>query len=124
MAEGRSDANIVGSLPWAGSANRTRQVEGRQTEARILKMRGARVHPNSGAGHIKDDGSDEHRLYEVKDARKTHTIKADELRALFVRAVRQNKQGIYLVYFSDCDFTLECRLIPGGKGLVSEGIGE
>jgi hypothetical protein len=85
---------------------------------KLLKQRGARIHPNSGAGHIKDDGSDDHRLYEIKDARRTHTLNADELRALYVRAVRQGKQAVYLIYFSDQDWTLECRLVPGGKGLM------
>ena len=43
------------------------------TEAKILKERGALVHPNSGAGTIKDDGHDDDYVYEVKDARKTIT---------------------------------------------------
>lgn len=107
---------IANVLPYA--PRDTRQVEGRKTEGRILKALGAVLHPNSGAGNIKDDGHDDHRLYEIKDARKTHTLKADDLRALFVRAVRQGKQAVYLVYFSDQDFTVECRLVPGGKELV------
>lgn len=104
-------------LRW-GALPRSRQEQGRVTEARLLKQRGARVHPNSGAGHIKEDGSDEHLLYEVKDARKTFTLNAKDLKTTFTRALRQGKMGVWLVYFSDQDVTVEIRLIPGGRELV------
>lgn len=84
-----------------------------------MKARGARVHPNSGAGNIKDDGSDEHIVYEVKDARKNYTLKVAELVTLYKRAVRQGKMGVFLIYFSDCDMTAEIRLTPGGRELVT-----
>jgi hypothetical protein len=87
---------------------------------KILEARGARVHPNSGAGSIKDDGSDDEYVYEVKDATKSFTLKSKELRATFVRAVRQGKLPMWLVYFGDGDFTAEIRLVPGGKELISE----
>lgn len=93
-------------------------MQGRDTEKRLLEERGARVHPMSGAGSIKEDGSDEHLLYEVKDARKTFSLKASELKGTFVRAARQGKMGVWLVYFSDCDVTAEIRLIPGGRELL------
>jgi hypothetical protein len=78
-----------------------------------------KVHPNSGAGHIKHDGSDDEFLVEVKDARKSYTMKSTELRELTTRAIRQSKLPMFLVYFIDGDFTLECHVIPGGKELIA-----
>jgi hypothetical protein len=57
-------------------------------------------------------------LYEVKDARKSFTLKGADLRGLFVRAVRQDKTACMLIYFSNLGFTAEVRLIPGGKELI------
>lgn len=91
------------------------------TEARILKARGARQHPRSGAGRIKDDGSDENYIYEVKDARKSYTLKAKTLVDLFRRGAQQGKGALTLIYFSDIDATAEVRLIPGGRELVRDG---
>ena len=76
------------------------------------------IHPNSGAGHIKEDGHDDECLYEVKDARKGFRLTAAELKRSFVRAVRQQRTAVWLIYFSDDDFTAEVRIIPGGKELV------
>lgn len=100
--------------PWN---RRTRQEEGHHTEAALLKQRGAIQHPRSGAGAIKDDGHDDNYLFEVKDARKSYTLNGRDLRGLFVRAVRQDKTGCMLIFFSDLGFTAEVRLIPGGKEL-------
>jgi hypothetical protein len=85
------------------------------TEKQLLKKRGARVHPMSGAGRIKDDGSDDAYLFEIKDAVKSHTLNADDLWALFVRAVRQDREALYLVQFKRHDFVAEIRIIPGGS---------
>lgn len=89
----------------------TRQVQGRITERKILKDRGAKVHPNSGAGKIKDDGHDEDYLYEVKDANKTHSISALEIRNLRKRAAQQGKQAVYIIKFPG--FTMECFVRTG-----------
>lgn len=72
----------------------------------------------SGAGKIKDDGHTDESLFEVKDARASFTLRAAEMRGLFRRAIAQGKLGVLLVYFSDEDFTVECRLVPGGKEAV------
>jgi protein RecA len=93
----------------------SRQQQGRVTEKQLLKKRGARVHPMSGAGRIKDDGSDDAYLFEIKDAVKSHTLNADDLWALFVRAVRQDREALYLVQFKRHDFVAEIRIIPGGS---------
>lgn len=69
----------------------------------------------SGAGSIKDDGSDDEHVYEIKDARRSHTLIAAALKGLLVRAIRQGKQPVYVVYFSDDDLTIECRVIPGRR---------
>lgn len=99
-------------LPWAV---KSRQMQGLDTEKRLLKERGAKVHPRSGAGRIKEDGSNGETVYEVKDCRKTYTLKAKDLRASFVNAVRQGKDSTWLIYFDDVNFTAEVRLVPGGK---------
>ncbi len=103
-------------LSW-GARPKTRQVEGRDVEAKLLKERGARVHPMSGAGSIKEDGSDDHNLYEVKLANKSFTLKSKDLVKTLVRAIRQGKQGVWLIHFDDDDLTAEIRLCPGGREL-------
>lgn len=86
------------SLPWEP---RSRQKEGERTERRIVKKRGGRVHPRSGAGRIKDDGSTDTEVIEVKDANVSHTLKARDLEALFERAVRQGKDAVYVIKFNN-----------------------
>jgi hypothetical protein len=109
------------AVPWDVKWQKpSRQVQGRITERKLLQDIGARVHPNSGAGHIKEDGSDEEHLYEVKDCRKSFTLKASDLRQSFVRAVRQQKTSVWMIHFSDAGFTAEVRLIPGGKELLHD----
>ena len=82
-------------LPWAP---RSRQEEGRKTEARVIKM-GLRGHPNSGAGRIKYDASDDETLVEVKDAKKSYTMNAAYLEDLFKTAARQSKTAVLVVKF-------------------------
>ena len=60
---------------------------------------GARVHPNSGALRIKHDASDKETLYEIKDANKTYTLKAEELNELWVRAARDVKTPEFVIVF-------------------------
>lgn len=111
-------------LPWSPP---TRQQDGAKTEKRLLKQEGARVHPRSGAGRIKEDGSKgqgnfdpEDVLYEVKDCRKSYTLKATDLRQSFVRAVQQGRTSVWLVYFDDCNFTAKIELVPGGQEAITE----
>lgn len=98
------------SMPWAP---RSRSKEGDQTEKQIVKARGGRPHPRSGAGKIKDDGSSDSELFEVKDANKTHTLKATDLLALFQRAVRQHKEAKYIIYFRSVNLTATITLRRG-----------
>ncbi len=86
----------------------TRQVQGRRSEKKILKDRGAKIHPNSGAGKIKDDGSTSEEIIEVKDANKTFTVNAKDIRALRSRASQQGKQGVLIIKFPG--FQMECRI--------------
>lgn len=60
---------------------------------------GATLHPNSGALRIKHDASDAETLYEIKDANKTYTLKAEELNELWVRAAREIKTPEFIVTF-------------------------
>lgn len=79
----------------------TRQVEGRISEKKQARKYGARLHPMSGAGSIKDDASNDETIFEFKDANRTHTLASRDLRALVVRAVRQGKDARYVVTFAD-----------------------
>lgn len=79
----------------------TRQVQGRRTEKKVIKAMGARLHPNSGSGRIKEDGSDEFALYEVKDAGKTHTLSSKALETSWLRATRQSKESIWIIKFGN-----------------------
>ena len=88
--------------PWK-SKGKTRQQQGTQTEKRITKERGARLHPRSGAGLIADDSSDEATIYEIKDANKSHTLSGADLDALLRRAVAQGKSAEYVVFFRGYD---------------------
>jgi len=82
----------------------------------MLRKRGARLHPNSGAGHVKWDGSDEDFLYEIKDTRKSFSLTGSLLRSLFRDAVRQGKQPRLLVRFSEYDLVAEISITPGIDG--------
>lgn len=93
----------------------TRQQQGIATEKKLLKERGAKVHPRSGAGSIKEDGSDDEFLYEVKDAMKQFSLRGDSLRTSFVRATRQGKEAVWLVYFTEAGLTAEIKIVNGRK---------
>lgn len=79
----------------------TPQVEGRRAEKRMARERGARLHPMSGAGSIKDDASTEAEVFEFKNANKTHTLNADDLYKLMVRALRAEKEPYYVIQFAN-----------------------
>lgn len=110
MAEGLDPARRLG-LPYDGV--KPRSVQGRIQEKKMAKERGARLHPMSGAGRIKDDASTDDTEYEFKLAGKSHVVKGAELYQLFVRAIRQGKEPVYAVYFDDVDITLEATLTRG-----------
>lgn len=87
------------SLPY--NPQITPQVKGRMDEAKMAKERGARLHPMSGAGSIKDDFSTEETIFEVKSVAKTHTLNGADLLGLFTRATRQGKLAEYIIQFGD-----------------------
>lgn len=98
-------------LPYR--VNKTPQVQGRETEVRMARDRGARVHPNSGSGRIKDDASTEEVQYEFKEAQRSHTLHGAALLALFRRAVRMGKQAEYVIYFKQQNLTATITLQRG-----------
>jgi hypothetical protein len=98
-------------LPW--QANRSRQEQGGVTERRMAKARGARVHPRSGAGKIKSDASTDTELLEYKDANKSYSLRGDELLTLLKYAVRQGKEPVFVIYFTDADVTAEIKVMRG-----------
>ena len=79
----------------------------------MAKKLKAKVHPASGALRIKNDASNDTTLYEIKDANKTHTIKANEIQALWKEAVLSDKEAVYLIKFPD--FVLYCYPVKGKK---------
>ena len=114
MADGRSSPEERLGLPYR--VNKTRQVNGNLNEVKMAKDRGARAHPMSGAGRIKDDASSETKQYEFKTVAKTHSLKGSDLLALFRRGVRQGKDPEYVIYFEDADITATITLNRGNHG--------
>lgn len=80
---------------------KTRQEQGGVTEKKVLRERGARQHPRSGAGRIKEDGSDAAHLYEVKDANKTFALTGEALLQSWQRAVQQGRDAVWVVQFAN-----------------------
>lgn len=99
-------------IPWKQT---TRQVQGMKTEKEIAKARGARLHPRSGAGRIKDDASTSDKVLEIKDANKTHSIKGSDLAKLHRRASQQGKNAEYIIYFTDDDLTATLTITKGKR---------
>lgn len=80
---------------------KTRQVQGRDTERTVLRRLGARQHPMSGAGSIKEDGSTDDELFEIKDANKSFTLAGAELLQSFKRAMQQEKEAVWIIRFAN-----------------------
>ena len=79
----------------------------------MARDRGAREHPNSGAGRIKDDASTETTQYEFKNVSRTHTLRGQDLLALFKRAVQQGKEAEYVIHFQQENITATITLTRG-----------
>lgn len=99
---------VVGTCTNCGTVSlgmpykvRTRQEEGRFSEKAQAKKHGVRLHPNSGAGSIKEDASDEDRVIEFKDAAKSFTLNGKDLLGTFQRAVRQGKDSVWIIKFGN-----------------------
>jgi hypothetical protein len=63
----------------------------------------------SGAGRIKQDGSDDTTTYEVKDALKQFVLKEKEVRDAFVNAARNGKASVWLIVFPEFEVELHVR---------------
>jgi hypothetical protein len=90
-------------LPW--NAHDTPQVKGRKAEKPMAKKVGARVHPNSGAGSIKNDMSTDNAIIEMKTAGKSHTLSAKYLEGVYTNATRQGKDAVLLIVFPNVTLT-------------------
>lgn len=101
-------------LPYA---RKTPQILGRDAERYLARERGARQHPNSGAGRIKDDASNEDTIYEFKTANKSFTLNAKNLEATFMRASKQGKSGVWVIQFAN-GITAELHLGINQKGTL------
>lgn len=113
MADGTGSTEEGLGLPYRVGV--TPQVKGRKDEVRMARDRGARVHPNSGAGRIKDDASDEETQYEFKSVRKSHSLSGEALLGLWARAIRRGKNPEYVVYFEAADITATITLQRGWR---------
>jgi hypothetical protein len=83
-------------VPWR---KQTPQAQGRTTEKRVLKSLGANVHPMSGAGRIKGDGSTKDFLYEVKESRKQFTLSLSLVKIMWRRAAKEGKDPLVIVKY-------------------------
>lgn len=90
--------------PWSPDSQ---SVKGRKVEKVVARNMGARTHSNSGAGTEKADFSTHEAVYEMKLAKKTHTIKGSDLEIVFKAASSQGKDAMYRIYFEDANLTLE-----------------
>lgn len=91
-------------MPWSP---RTPQEQGHATERRILRKRGARAHPRSGAGRIKLDGSDDQTLIEVKSANRQITLDGAVLKRDLTRASHQGKALAWIIAFGEAGIEAE-----------------
>lgn len=89
---------MTADIPWSMPS---RQEQGRITERRHIKKVGGRVTPRSGAGSIKADGRTDDNVIEMKDARKSYTLKASELDMLRRYAIREGKDGQFIIQFNE-----------------------
>lgn len=113
MADGRSPEDRLG---LGYRVTKTPQERGRDGEKRMARDRGARPHPMSGAGRIKDDASTDEKQYEFKNASRVHTLRGRDLLALFKRSIQQGKEAEYVIYFEDSDITATVTLTRGRRG--------
>ena len=81
-----------------------------------MKGKGARLHPMSGAGTVKFDGSDDDYIFEVKNTRRSFSLSGQLLANMFRLASRQGKQPKLLIRFSDFDLVAEVTITPGIDG--------
>lgn len=93
-------------LPWTV---RSRQEDGRRTEAKIASQEGHRLTPNSGAGRIKGDArtAGDGNYLEIKDANKSYTMNAEELLTSWIRASREGVGCEWLIVFKN---GVKCRI--------------
>ena len=117
MADKQSEGNADPFQPLLPWEKRTRQSEGRQSEVRLAKRLGFRLHPRSGAGKIKADGSDKENLYEVKDAAAHYGLKADDLYTLYTQALHVNKKPVLVVKFRHRNMIVRCEVERYDQGL-------
>ena len=73
-----------------------------------------KAHPNSGAGRIKFDGSNDDKVVEVKTAAKSFTLSQVYVLDLFRTAARQGKEAQLIVEFPDFTATINITKKPRG----------
>lgn len=88
----------------------TPQVKGRKAEKPMAKRYDAKVHPNSGAGRIKNDASNDEDDFEFKLANRSHTITSAELHKLYSDAARKGRGAMYVIEFTN-GMVLEGRVL-------------
>lgn len=111
-------SDLADLVPWKGA--RTPQERGREAERRLVKERGGRVHPRSGAGRIKNDGSTPVTDLEVKHTSKSSfTLKGADLRKSWVDSVRAGKEEMkWVIEFANHGVVAEITVKP--KGIITD----
>ena len=86
----------------------TPQLKGRRLESGLAKSYGATLHPNSGAGKIKDDASSATNVYEFKTtSAKGYRLDAEVLTAFLQRAQRVDKEATFVIDFLEHGLRVE-----------------
>ena len=67
-----------------------------------------RQHAASGALRVKNDMSDDVRVLEIKNVRRSHTIKLDDVKTLWATAVMDGKAPELWLYFDEGKYVLKC----------------
>ena len=76
----------------------------------MAKSYGARPHPNSGAGTIKEDASSATEVLSFKTTgAKGHRITVEEMLLLLKRAQRMDKEPLYVLDFIEHGLRVEIR---------------
>lgn len=95
---------------WEDRASETPQKRGRRLEGPMAKSYDARLHPNSGAGKIKNDASNTEQMFEFKTTdKKGYRLTTDELLKLFTSATQVDKEPVFVIDFVEHGIRAEIR---------------
>ena len=85
-------------FPWD---SKTPQVRGRERERELAKELGARLHPMSGAGRVKNDMSTDDVSIESKSAMRSYSLSGDYLAQVWLQAISAGKEAAMVIEFDN-----------------------